>query len=183
MRLSVRIAPARPLGSGETRESETTMSAYICDHEHISYLVAAALEMARQTQSNAFRWTHPNGHTEELPPGDEARAQSVGLMLLAENTRSVQARYPRDAVDELPGDSAIMEDYRYEPPKMPRLAIDPVQVLKSIACFEYQACEHEGWAESEARAFLRSLERSAICALPGYEEAAWGAPAWKVSHR
>jgi hypothetical protein len=28
---------------------------------------------------------------------------------------------------------------------------DPVQVLKSCDCYEYQSCEHDGWEDSEAR--------------------------------
>jgi hypothetical protein len=44
---------------------------------------------------------------------------------------------------------------------------------KACRCLEYQSCEHLGWETSEARAIVRNTMSTAICKLPGYEEADW----------
>jgi hypothetical protein len=72
--------------------------------------------------------------------------------------------------------------------------LDPVAVLKAIACYNYQSCEHNGWDDSEAHTLTDAL-RAAILkrhpelgetvqcwhgpgprysALPEYEKAPWG---------
>jgi hypothetical protein len=52
-------------------------------------------------------------------------------------------------------------------------AVDPVQVLKAIRCYEHQSCDHPGWQESRARRWCEDLRLSAIEQLPGYGAAAW----------
>lgn len=49
--------------------------------------------------------------------------------------------------------------------------LTPVQTLKAISRFEYQACEPPEWEFSEAHAFCRALESEAIRNLPGYDDA------------
>lgn len=80
-------------------------------------------------------------------------------MLWDENYRSVNHRY---------GESEITPEYRWQPVRR-----DPVSVLKAIACYEYQSCEHEGWRSSEARQFCDELRHRMIQFLPGYDEAEW----------
>lgn len=88
----------------------------------------------------------------------------VGRMLLRENHRSVQHRYDEGPKVEL-SDPYSFKRYRGQ--------IKPVQVLKAIGCLDYQSCEHPGWKDSEAYAFLEALLHTAIDQLPGYEEADW----------
>jgi hypothetical protein len=88
-------------------------------------------------------------------------AGRVGALLLAENRRSVDHRYDETEWEE---------PYLFEPvPGWP----DPVIVLKAIACYEYQSCEHPGWRTSEAHAFCQALRARAISLLPGYDQAPW----------
>lgn len=157
------------------------MSAYMIDREHVDYLIAAALHYGRRGGAFRWYWEAPNGEglvSGELPTGDKARASEVGRMLWRENLRSIHARYP-DTIDNpenIPG--PCDEDfgaYTYTHPGR-LLSIDPVQVLASVKCYAYQACEHEGWKASEAKTFADALKDAAINALPGYDEAAWGAP-------
>lgn len=83
-------------------------------------------------------------------------------MLWAENYASVNYRYcEKDMAPE------------YVHKSDPYRKWDAVAVLKAIACYEYQACEHPGWKTSEARAFCEELRGNAIHALPGYAEASW----------
>jgi hypothetical protein len=83
-------------------------------------------------------------------------------MLLEQNIRGVNSRYC------IEGESETM--YAFE---VSRVSLDPVQVLKALQCYEYQACNDPGWKGSEARAFCDALRRLAIARLPGYEQAAW----------
>jgi hypothetical protein len=150
------------------------MSAYIVDLNHVAYLVQAgtscALGMARVNLSwtwNIDRKADTNDHA-KLSPGDLAQAQRVGQMLWDENVKSVRHRYgnllgPCDCY-VYPNHVPMFDDF------------DPVQVIKACNCYAYQACEHDGWPESEAKAYTDALRAYACASLPGYEDAAWGAP-------
>ena len=51
--------------------------------------------------------------------------------------------------------------------------VSPVVILSAIACYEYQSCEHPGWATSEAHDFCHALRIKMIRMLPGYADAPW----------
>ena len=53
---------------------------------------------------------------------------------------------------------------------------EPIQLIKAVKCFMYQACETDDWEQSEAFAFCQGLISKYICKLPGYDAAEWGAP-------
>jgi hypothetical protein len=147
------------------------MSAFICDKGHFVYLVKAAAHISRFS----FSWYHDNKST-RLNAADREQLADVANMLYRENLASVSYRYPGDKTSAtLPG-PCVTEAITARDFLRPIPHIKPVQVLKSISCLEYQSCEHPGWKESEAYTFLRSLEQSAINALPGYEDAPWGFP-------
>ncbi len=98
-------------------------------------------------------------------------------MLWNANLQSIHARYPDTVTDpsNIPG--VIDETYIYAHSKdWPFDMIAAVQVLKSVACLEYQSNEFDGWEKSEACAALKVLESAAVNALPGYDDAKWGAP-------
>lgn len=46
--------------------------------------------------------------------------------------------------------------------------MEPVKMLRVIHCYEYQSCDPANWERTEAHAFLATLERRVIHALPGY---------------
>jgi hypothetical protein len=99
----------------------------------------------------------------------ESDDQRIGQMLWSENARSVRARY-QDAdasgmISELP------DCWRWGSPfgRTPT----PVETLKLIACYRYQACETGDFESTEAAAFCDALRSAAINALPGYQEAPW----------
>ncbi len=149
------------------------MSAYICDKEHIVYLVAAAMSTRINPHGGPFRWRY-NDESHKLP-GDFDRAAEVANMLWCENIKSVSHRYPNESSASLPG--PIGKVYVTAPEDFPVFArIDPIEVLSAVACYEYQSCEHPEWRDSEAFAFCESLKESAFRVLPGYERAEWGEP-------
>lgn len=154
------------------------MSAFMLDKRHIDYLISAGLTLPGR--GDTLRWLMPapvnpaayeRGNWAGAAAADEFRARArylrrenaehVGAMLTAENRRSVDHRY----------DEEELEDW-YEFLAYDR-RIDPVQVLKAIACYRYQSCEHPEWQDSEANAFCNALEHAAINALPGYDAAEW----------
>ena len=137
------------------------MSAFIVAAGHIDYLVSAAI--AANIPYGSVTWL---GERVTL-----ANADAVGIGLWGANVASVAARYPRDTPDELPGPVPYTDPGTYTLRQYRSVA--PVQVLKALASFEYQACEHPGWPASEARAFCDRLRRAVITRLPGYDAAAW----------
>jgi len=160
------------------------MSAYVVDRGHIRYLVNAGLSQAiRGRQSGPLRWRwnrNLEARTIEIESLTAQTADRVGQMLWDENIASINARYPDtiESPEGMPG--PIGENYQYGPHQNPTSyepTINPLQVLSSLFCFEYQACEHDGWEGSEAFAFCESLRKTAIYALPGMDDLKWGAPA------
>lgn len=158
---------------------------------HLSVLVTAGLVYGYPT---ALQW----GSSMELSPEDEKGAYQrgkpwgpeaarifreqvreltletagrVGAMLAAENRRSVDHRYDETEA-EIPYTFTLLSG-----------PVDPVVVLKALACYEYQSRHHPGWPKSEAYQFCQSLRHHAIAHLPGYEGAPWVIEDPKVFHR
>lgn len=162
------------------------MSAYVVDRTHIDVLVTAGLsqgtygplrwlwpELSAEDERDAFQAGEPWGpraielaqeRSHQLTP---QTANYVGQMLWAENVRSVNHRYEEDEWEQV---------YEHQP--IPG-KVDPLIVLKAIACYQYQSCEHPGWAKSEAHAYTQALQDAMIRALPGYEDA----PGWDIGNR
>lgn len=75
----------------------------------------------------------------------------VGKMLLAENVKSLKARYPADWFTMIDED---INRYRF------RLDVGALAALKTEdfrllgTCYRYQSCEHDGWDSSKAREFV-----------------------------
>lgn len=160
------------------------MSAFIVGKAHIDALVTAALErwsgdigplswysreLTDEERSYAYAPGEPWGPgapelagslRKEATPEE---ADRIGQMLMRENRLSVNHRYAENEVEDL---------YTYGRPAIAG-SVDPVVILKAIACFEYQSCEHPGWEASEAYAFCQALRLRMIRHLPGYEEAPW----------
>ena len=130
------------------------MSAYLVPDYHINALVSWA---AGRHGSNAVSYYWGGKHREVR--NDEKRIASV---LYAENVRSVNARY-RGAD---PAHGFVF--------KRVANVLNPIDVIKGCHGYGYQACEAEGYEESEAFAIVAAIAQSAIRSLPGYEESnAW----------
>jgi len=147
------------------------MSAYVCEKAHIRYLVTAAT-MANDGFGPLTY--HHRGRIYTVDPSDVDGLSRLGQMLWDANVKSVRCRYPDAPDDELPG--ARQWPFKYGKHRGFRGDVEPVQVLKSIACYEYQSCEAPDWEASEAYAFCQALRTAMIDMLPGYEAAVWGVP-------
>jgi hypothetical protein len=122
------------------------MSAFVVSNRHIDFLISAA-------------------HRYGLPGFGYMTVDRVRVMLERENALSVAYRYRQPGTDVTVAERAV---------QLSTAEPDPVQVLKAVHCYEYQACEHPGWEESEARKFCQQLTEVAITKLPGYDAAPWG---------
>lgn len=144
------------------------MSAFIVGRKHIEYLIESAESLARR-QRSSFRWFH-DGAWHTLGQ-DHDTPERVGQCLWCTNVASVLYRYPEDTPATAPG--PIGDTYYYGRHVPKPIKFNPVQMLKACHCYDYQSCEHPEWESSEAYAIVRSIESSAMRALPGYDDAEW----------
>lgn len=143
------------------------MSAYMVSKAHIDAMLTGA---TRYSRPYGLSWYV--GHERHELRYDNLDA--IGQMLVDANLRSIHARYPdcRTNPDNTPGPIARYWDVPYV--HETRADFSPVELLKAIDCFEYQACEDDDWETSEAHACCAALRHILIRVLPGYESAPWG---------
>jgi hypothetical protein len=137
------------------------MSAWLVERAHIAYLIDAAWSLG--LRHGGCYYFHDRS-THKL---DDLTASAVGQTLWATCAASVNHRYSHHPERA----EVVYGEHRYHPQH-----VDPVQFLKSIACYEYQSCERDDWEASEAKALCESMRSLAISSLPGYDAAEWGAP-------
>ena len=148
------------------------MSAFEVDKTHIDVMVSAALQ---RIHGDRLYWYH--SLDAETVPGEALPSQSDyldrlkkarrevtpenagmwGALLVAENRRSVNHRYNEDEIEEPYEFTEYTGNF------------DAVKMLAAIGCYEYQACEHDGWRTSEAYSFLGSLREAWCRRCDGYE--------------
>ena len=129
------------------------MSAFLCSDDHVRLLAIAA---ARRS----------GDHGDE----QEAAARRYVKWLREANNLSLAARY----TDPDQGDEVELDWWDSERPEMVAWLGSPATIFKQVFCFDYQACEYDGWAASEANTVVLSLAmRYAAGLLPG-DDAPWG---------
>ncbi|MGA7121199.1 MAG: hypothetical protein WBY94_13930 [Polyangiaceae bacterium] len=129
------------------------MSAFLVSKRHIDALVYAR-SLSRYPSANLL----PKLSDDEL-----------GRRLWRENMASLAGLYGARHGDQI--DEGALAAYRYA---RPAKALSVVGLIKACHCYAYQACEHEAWAKSDARAYCDVLVDMLTHRLPGYDEAAWG---------
>ena len=175
------------------------MSAWIVSKRHIDVMVQSALvgptDLHRwNPMSDGFSWYHNGTHRLDLTAevGDESAPAVAGFSglelvppsvlgqrLWNENRRSVDHRYGEENEEHLYAFAPVYEDgvttigasglTQTLKPLVPA-----AELVKGIACYEYQSCEHAGWEGSEAHAFCEAMEDMILHSLPGWESAPWG---------
>jgi hypothetical protein len=155
------------------------MSSWVVDKTHIDLLITAGLTFPGQAlPGGTLTWIHQDRRRELT----RDNADAIGGKLWAENYASVHHTYPDDDTGPdggLPGPRGFegVHTLTYTFQAIPGV-LDPVVVLKQIACYAYQSCDHDSWPASEAAAITDALRSAAIRVLPGYCDAPWG-----FSHR
>lgn len=161
------------------------MSAFMVNKVHIDQLVSLAIlgpvGEARPDRWGTLRWyTVPSlrgrtigQHNDVLREARRENADDIGAMLMHENLRSLEYRYP-DILDggQVPGPvhEYWHDAYTYQRPRRQATAVEG---LKAIDGYTYQSCEHDEWDTSEALQFCEALKDALISCLDGYNEAPW----------
>jgi len=133
------------------------MSAFNIDHEHINVLVWAGLKDPRLGPLRWY-WGTPTISTELHPE----TAAATGQMLLDANA---------DTLGHLYSDHGPYPAYTYRAPL--HHSWTELEILNALHCYRYNSCEHPGWEDSPARAFVDALEARLIHRLPGYTSGPW----------
>lgn len=164
------------------------MSVFLCPDATFDYLEAAArnwdVRVYLRESDVLPDWAAPLIETRLAPPwggvtlpqrvlrGDWANTNFglVARLLHAENVRSVCHRYP-DSGDDMVG--------RYTGRTLSSIIsfwgpLNPVWVLKTANCLDYQSRETDDWRETVAFRLLEGIRDEAVSRLPGYEAAPWG---------
>lgn len=157
------------------------MSAFMVDQEHITALVTLGRGRAMDIGAGVgyvegpswarfdpavTRWQEQEWRRIGLARDGLVSSTEVGRMLAQENAASIGARYGDEP-------EAWVLDYTYPTRQFQSMIPGVVEGLKLIECYEYQTCEHEGWAASEAYRYCDALRRTLVMRLPGYDEAPW----------
>ncbi|MFV0434265.1 MAG: hypothetical protein ACK5LO_09825 [Leucobacter sp.] len=152
------------------------MSAFTVPIEHIRAMINAGLDieygplrwraaqLTEEQKQRAYERGEPWGreatdvYRETFRELTHANAEAVGVMLMAENRRSVDYRYDEQEIEEF---------YTHGPSSRR----EPIEILKAISCYEYQSCETPDWGQSESASFCQALRVQMIHLLPGFAEA------------
>jgi hypothetical protein len=148
------------------------MSAFVVGHDHIDALLSFATRRTRYGSTASF--SHELGDAFERRAITEENATEIGRILLAENERSVGARYPdcKDNPEDMPGtigETAASYRFKAWSASSPLTA---TAILKGCSCFDYQACETADYETTRAHAIIDGIRHHAIHMLPGYDDCA-----------
>lgn len=138
------------------------MSCYIIDKKDMKKIVLAFRKFAADQHTSLVRIPGEVDHSDITEIETMSR---VGQILVNQNYRSYNYRYHEKTepeVFEITG-----QDLMY----VPRLT--PVETLKALASYDYQACETPDYEDTAACKLANLIRYYAINALPGYEEAKW----------
>lgn len=115
------------------------MSAFIVGNEHIDVLVNAIAQ-------------------NRVGPDDMKRIgyRTLGQLLWDENVRSVDHLYR----ESNPCERYVLHTTEGD--------LDPLAVLKAIDCYVHQSCEHPGWEDSDAHAWVTRLRGAIYISAPHY---------------
>ena len=174
----------RPAATTEHHfQEEHEVSAIMLPRLHIHCLVGAGFlplpEMDREyplTEFEPMRFRLKEGGDRTVLGAKTA--DEIGQILVDTNLSSLIDRYtdPTHLIHE-------NDIKRYQWPHLDEALTTPVETLNAIACYEYQASEHDEWKTSLARRYCQSLRRHVCNLVPGYHEAGWCMLARKVDER
>lgn len=145
------------------------MSCFICDDAHISALAAYGVNHAGITRAKLYAALSRND-IERLD--NETDEEVLADILYRANLVSFTSRYQGRHLDTV---SPFVFD-RDAAIKVRIGATSAVAIIKAAHCFAYQACDDESWDASHAKRFIDAIMDAATRKIPGYDEAAWGAP-------
>ncbi len=167
------------------------MSCYMVGEAHISALIEAGLYARTAQHGSNLSWMcRPADPEERADAYERGEVWGPGAIELAASLRRELTRETADRVGQmLLHENRLSVDHRYNECELEDIyrfpywtsvtRVNPVVILKALACYEYQSCEHPGWEGSEAHAFCEALQHAMIRILPGYDEG----PGWEIQKR
>ena len=163
------------------------MSAYLCSAYHVGRIAALIA-----SESGKYVKYHV-----DVPQDTKLGAEMAALIaskLATSNVASIQERYP-DTVDDFAGSPGVISECKDGPvgyiaacaqaarapfvlSRIAPLNFAWAVMVKACDCFGYQACEYDGWKESDGyklNEIAKSIATAKLCdrALVGYDGHAW----------
>jgi len=124
------------------------MSAFYVGTDHIN----AMLTILQHTGYNSGR----NGYWIDKPT--RAQLTDLGKVLIAENLKSLEYRYPTDPDNKHNGGE--VEGFTYEPDLRVMSDMSTRTMSDLFLCYEYQACEHDAFEQSWAQRIVNGAIKS-----------------------
>jgi hypothetical protein len=154
------------------------VSAYIVNKAHIDALVTLYQNGPTGVPVNPMNaWRLPLYLNDQIEDNRASEDEGVGLddvlgrVLWVENYNSIAYHYP-DATDEdRPGpvDATFTSISGYTAQRGRRLSVP--EALKALRGYQYQSCEHPGWATSFAKQVVDRLVGELTTRVDGYDDA------------
>ena len=133
------------------------MSAYLQSNDHLNVLASYC---AGRGVDNGM-WTELDGEYQYITP---ETAEKVFDKLLAENVRSLQARYP-----QYPEMWERAKEYTFEYIEGVKRLYSVGEVAFAVDGYEYQACEAYNHEDSEAYKLTQDMRKYLLKQLEDYE--------------
>lgn len=152
------------------------------EDEHINTLIGWTLSKAHGVFSE-IRWVVSPQDADSNPVGirnslgknvrylTPETASAVGQILVDANAKSIESRYDDDE----------FRIYEYNAPRT--LSWNPVEIMNACACYDYQACEFDGYETSEAHAIVDAIRHLCISLLCEANSVPWEITENSVSAR
>jgi hypothetical protein len=137
------------------------MSAWVVTSHHIDLLVSVAIERGIAVKFAPI---------DEAVPATIELAEQIGLLLWAENIRSVIYRYRLDGTQEEAGYLQALAEYHFRFYSGIRTAA----AQKALDCYDYQSCECPDYRTTAAAFIVEQLE----AALGARDEATYEREPW-----
>lgn len=138
----------------EANEEKDKMSAYILGDDNFDAILTAC--------RLHFRARHMFINDEAFDFDHVLHLNKIGNILKNQNCKSVNARY---------NESEVADPYKFR--GVTKL-YNPVQLLKILDCYDYQACETNDYGQTAAYKIVKYIRKNLIKILPGYNDAKWG---------
>lgn len=135
------------------------MSAFLNNNEHFNVI---ASYFASRVHGQGL-WYEVGDKYDYLTPDN---AETVFWVLVNENTRSLQARYP-----QYPDMWANAKNYKFRYIEGAKRLYSVGEMAKALDCLEYQSCEAEKHEQTEAYKLVQSMRKHLLTQLEDYEMA------------
>lgn len=151
------------------------MSAFVHSNDHINLLVTYLATADRHVVPGIHTLDQGRLFFQRLDPdytveSDRYRLNlerparispdQLGRLLLAQNIRSVLARYGNVPEQELEDYAAQLDSYRYQPVNLSAMQVKGElhqALIVAAKSFSYQACESEDWPETDAARWINLI--------------------------